>query len=438
MSCARCCASSKAARPARDERCTAPPTAPRHAPAARPRPRRRCRAPLRDHHHLGRAGALARTAARRRPVRLRHRDHEPRLHAGRDRRRIFLHRARHRRLRAAAARLRRRSGAARSRARARSLEAAPRGPRARQGRPSSSSTTRTCCATTASRLAGMRFDTMLESYVWNSVATRHDMDSDGAALSRRQRPSNTRTSPARAQSSSASTRCRSTAPPSTSAEDADVTLRLHQCLWPQLEACRRSQRSTRTSSSRCADAAQHGAPRRAHRSRAAARRRAAPSPARCRSCCCRRSARPAYDFNIESPKQLQQILFERLQLPVKRNTPTGQPSTAEDVLEELAHDYELPRIVLDYRTLAKLKVHLHRQAAASRSTRAPAASTPRYHQAVAQTGRLSSVDPNLQNIPIRRAGRPAHPPELHRPARAPAAGGRLLADRAAHHGAPVG
>jgi DNA polymerase-1 len=107
------------------------------------------------------------------------------------------------------------------------------------------------------------------------------------------------------------------------------------------------------------------------------------------------------EFNMDSPKQLQQILFEKLQIPVTRKTPTGQPSTAEDVLEELALSYPLPRLILEYRALAKLK--------STYTDKLPELVDPRtgrihtsYHQAVAQTGRLSSADPNLQNIPIRR------------------------------------
>jgi DNA polymerase I len=107
-----------------------------------------------------------------------------------------------------------------------------------------------------------------------------------------------------------------------------------------------------------------------------------------------------YEFNIDSPKQLQQILYDKLQLPVLRKTPTGQPSTAEDVLEELAATYPLPRIVLDYRGLAKLKSTYTDRLPEQINERTGRVHTS-YHQAVAQTGRLSSSDPNLQNIPIR-------------------------------------
>jgi DNA polymerase-1 len=105
-------------------------------------------------------------------------------------------------------------------------------------------------------------------------------------------------------------------------------------------------------------------------------------------------------FNVDSPKQLQEILFGKLGIPVMRKTPTGQPSTAEDVLEELAASYPLPKLILEYRGMAKLK--------STYTDNLPLQINPEtgrihtsYHQAVAATGRLSSQDPNLQNIPIR-------------------------------------
>ncbi|TAK55943.1 MAG: DNA polymerase I, partial [Gammaproteobacteria bacterium] len=105
-------------------------------------------------------------------------------------------------------------------------------------------------------------------------------------------------------------------------------------------------------------------------------------------------------FNLESPKQLQAILFERLGLPVQRRTATGQPSTAEDVLEELAADYPLPRLILEYRGLAKLRSTYTEKLPGQIDPQTGRVHTS-YHQAVAVTGRLSSSDPNLQNIPIR-------------------------------------
>ena len=135
-----------------------------------------------------------------------------------------------------------------------------------------------------------------------------------------------------------------------------------------------------------------------------------------RACCARRVRSSRHDgrdgagrvrggrrpFNLGSPKQLQEVLYDRLALPVLGKTPKGQPSTAEDVLEQLAESYELPRLVLEYRALTKLK--------STYTDKLPLEIDPRtgrihtsYQQAVAATGRLSSADPNLQNIPIRTA-----------------------------------
>ncbi|MGH8322019.1 MAG: DNA polymerase, partial [Gammaproteobacteria bacterium] len=108
------------------------------------------------------------------------------------------------------------------------------------------------------------------------------------------------------------------------------------------------------------------------------------------------------EFNLDSPKQLQAILFEKMQLPVLRKTPGGQPSTAEDVLEELAAEFELPKVILEYRGLNKLKSTYTDKLPEQVSPQTGRVHTS-YHQAVAATGRLSSSDPNLQNIPVRTA-----------------------------------
>jgi DNA polymerase-1 len=107
-------------------------------------------------------------------------------------------------------------------------------------------------------------------------------------------------------------------------------------------------------------------------------------------------------FNLDSPKQLQEILFTKQGLPVRQKTRTGQPSTAEDVLEELAEKYPLPRLILEYRGLAKLRSTYTEKLPEQIDARTGRVHTS-YHQAVAVTGRLSSSDPNLQNIPIRTA-----------------------------------
>ena len=187
-----------------------------------------------------------------------------------------------------------------------------------------------------------------------------------------------------------------------SAEDSDVALRLHRTLWPRLEAVPALARLYREIEQPLVpvllDMEHCGVlvdaqmlKRQSHelsRSLVELEKRA--------------HAAAAQPFNLESPKQLQEVLFGKLGLPVKRKTPTGQPSTAEDVLEELADEFELPRIILEYRGLAKLR--------STYTDKLPEQINPRtgrvhtsYHQAVAATGRLSSTDPNLQNIPIRTA-----------------------------------
>jgi DNA polymerase-1 len=107
-------------------------------------------------------------------------------------------------------------------------------------------------------------------------------------------------------------------------------------------------------------------------------------------------------FNLGSPKQIQAILFEKLELPVLRKTPKGQPSTAEDVLEELASDYEIPALLLEHRSLNKLMSTYIDKLPQEINARSGRVHTS-YQQAVASTGRLSSTSPNLQNIPIRTA-----------------------------------
>jgi DNA polymerase-1 len=107
-------------------------------------------------------------------------------------------------------------------------------------------------------------------------------------------------------------------------------------------------------------------------------------------------------FNLSSPKQIQNILFDKLQLPILRKTPKGQPSTAEDVLEELAQDYEIPALILEHRSLNKLKTTYIDKLPNEIDLRTGRVHTS-YQQAVASTGRLSSTSPNLQNIPIRTA-----------------------------------
>jgi DNA polymerase-1 len=249
------------------------------------------------------------------------------------------------------------------------------------------------------RLAGMRYDTMLESYVLDSTATRHDMDSvakkylgvdtihfeDVAGKGVKQITFD-QVSVERASDYAA--------------EDADITLRLHQQLWPQLKAVPGlaelyedieqplvqvltrmeetgvlvNTRLLRTMSGEFAG-------------KMAALEKAVHQEA-------------GHPFNLNSPKQLQTVLFDELKLPVRQYTPTKQPSTNEDALAELADEYPLPRLILDYRSLSKLKSTYTDKLPEQVCARTGRIHTS-YHQAVAATGRLSSSDPNLQNIPIR-------------------------------------
>jgi DNA polymerase I len=249
-------------------------------------------------------------------------------------------------------------------------------------------------------LAGMRFDTMLESYLWNSVATNHDMDSDA------QRYLGVRAITYEEVAGKGARQISFDQVPveraaEYAAEDADVTLRLHQALWPQLTAVP----ALRKLYEECEQPLvpvllameHHGVLVDRERLRAQSREFAH----QLQELLAQAHREAGQEFNVESPKQLQQILFERLQLPVRRKTPTGQPSTAEDVLEELAENYPLPRIVLEYRALAKLKSTYTDKLPELVNEHSGRIHT-NYAQAVAATGRLSSVDPNLQNIPVRR------------------------------------
>jgi DNA polymerase-1 len=248
-------------------------------------------------------------------------------------------------------------------------------------------------------LRGMRHDTMLESYVWNSVATRHDMDSaalrylglttityEDVAGKGAKQISFDQVSIERAGEYAT--------------EDADVTLRLHRTLWPAIEHQPLLKRLYEEFEQPLVGVLQRMERRGVLIDREMLRLQSSELARRAEELKAQAHTEAGTDFNLDSPKQLQQILFEKMQIPVLRKTPTGQPSTAEDVLEELADAYALPRLILDYRSIAKLrstyteKLPLQINAGTGRVHTS-------YHQAVAQTGRLSSTDPNLQNIPIR-------------------------------------
>ena len=248
-------------------------------------------------------------------------------------------------------------------------------------------------------LRGIAHDTMLESYVLNSTATKHNMDDiaktylgvntihyeDVAGKGAKQIPFQ-------------EVAIEQATP--YAAEDADITLRIHQTLLPKLQqipslyalyaemeiplipvleriegngvlidSAMLAQQSLELAS-KVISIEQH-----AHNS-------------------------AGRTFNLGSPKQIQEILFDQQKLPVLKKTPTGQPSTDESVLQDLAVDYELPRLILEYRGLSKLKSTYTDKLPQQINDKTGRVHTS-YHQAVAATGRLSSTDPNLQNIPIK-------------------------------------
>jgi DNA polymerase-1 len=250
-------------------------------------------------------------------------------------------------------------------------------------------------------VAGPAFDTMLESYVLDSTASRHDMDT----LSARHLGHTTITFKDVAGSGSKQITFNQVDLATATryaAEDADVTLRLHRHFWPQIEAEPTLRRVFETIEMPLLPVLsrieRHGVLIDA----ALLRRQSgelAEAMLRLEAEAHTLAGRP---FNLGSPLQIQQILYDEQKLPVLGRTPKGQPSTAEDVLQELALHYPLPRVILEHRGLSKLR--------STYTDKLPAQVNPAtgrvhtsYHQAVASTGRLSSSDPNLQNIPVRTA-----------------------------------
>jgi DNA polymerase-1 len=248
-------------------------------------------------------------------------------------------------------------------------------------------------------LAGHRYDSMLESYVLDSVATRHDMDSaaekylgiktihfeDVAGKGAKQITFN-QVDVDRATEYSA--------------EDADVTLQLHSALWPKIEALPRLKLLYESIEQPLVPVLYRMERTGVLVDRELLKIQSSQLAARMLELQAEAHAQAGGAFNVDSPKQLQEILFGKLGIPVIRKTPTGQPSTAEDVLEELAASHALPKLILEYRGIAKLK--------STYTEKLPEQINPTtgrihtsYHQGVAATGRLSSTDPNLQNIPIR-------------------------------------
>ena len=249
------------------------------------------------------------------------------------------------------------------------------------------------------QLAGVAHDSMLQSYCFNATATRHDLDSLANRYLGRSTTSYEQVA-GKGKQQVTFDQVSVDVAAEYAGEDAEVCLALHHKLWPEIQRypgvkmvyetleipliqvlARMERTGVMIDAERLAQ----------HSEELAGRLQTIEQDA---------WQEAGGEFNLGSPKQLQEILFERLDIPVVRKTPKGQPSTAEDVLQELAGDYALPRLILEHRSLSKLK--------STYTDRLPEKIHPRtgrihthYHQAVAATGRLSSADPNLQNIPIR-------------------------------------
>lgn len=248
-------------------------------------------------------------------------------------------------------------------------------------------------------LRGIAFDTMLESYVWNSIGSRHNMD-DLAQNYLDYKTVTFEEIAGKGVKQLSFNQLKVEDAGHYAAEDADITLRLHQFFWPQLE-----QISSLKSVFDSIEMPLVPVLSRIERNGALVDAKLLGQQSIELGERLIQLERRAYEiagqeFNLSSPKQLGVILFEQQKLPVLKKTPTGTPSTAEEVLQELALDYPLPKVLMEYRGLAKLKSTYTDKLPLVINKRTGRIHTS-YHQAVAATGRLSSQDPNLQNIPIK-------------------------------------
>ncbi|MBT8091166.1 MAG: DNA polymerase I [Gammaproteobacteria bacterium] len=248
-------------------------------------------------------------------------------------------------------------------------------------------------------LAGIQFDSMLESYVLNSVATRHDMDSVARQYLGKETTKYEDVAGKGARQLTFNQVDLETAAPY-AAEDADVTLQLHRTLWEKLDEQPTLRKVYEEIEQPLVPVLFEMEEIGVKVDRKMLTRQSGELAKKMAELETKAHELAGGPFNLGSPKQLQQILFEQQELPVIRKTPKGQPSTAEDVLVELANDYELPAVIIDYRSVSKLKSTYTDKLPLQINERTGRIHTS-YHQAVAATGRLSSTDPNLQNIPIR-------------------------------------
>ncbi len=248
-------------------------------------------------------------------------------------------------------------------------------------------------------LQGLEFDTMLESYVSNSIGNRHDMNTlakkflDHECI-------RFETIAGKGKKQLTFDQIDLDIAATYAAEDADVTLQLHQVLWPELEKQEGPKGIFKDIEmplvAVLSEIEHHGVLIDSE----FLRKKSHDFGLRIIEL-----EKKAYEladqpFNLASPKQLQEILFEKMGLPILKKTPKKQPSTAEEVLVQLALDYPLPKVIMEYRGLSKLKSTYTDKLPLAVQEKSGRVHTS-YHQAVAATGRLSSSDPNLQNIPIK-------------------------------------
>ena len=250
-------------------------------------------------------------------------------------------------------------------------------------------------------LNGIQHDTMLQSYVCNSVASRHDLDT---LCEKHLNHINIHFEDVAGKGAKQITfdQVELETAVEYAAEDADMVLRLHKVFWSELQQKQKAKQkelylsielpmlkvlSNIERNGVLVDAKQLVKQSKQFSKRITEVEQQAFELA-------------GENFNLGSPKQIQEILFIKQELPVIRKTPKGQPSTAEDILQELAVEYPLPRLLLEHRTLSKLKSTYTDKLPTLINTKTQRIHTS-YHQAVASTGRLSSSDPNLQNIPVR-------------------------------------
>ena len=246
---------------------------------------------------------------------------------------------------------------------------------------------------------GLKHDSMLESYVWNATATRHDMDSLakkylGVDTIKYEQVAGKGAKQISFSQVDLDTACRY------AAEDADITLRLHHALWPKLESVPKLRAVYQDIEIPLVPVLAEMERRGVLIDGDVLRTQSQQLGKRMHELQQQSYKLAGHEFNLDSPKQLQAVLFDELGLQAKMKTPTGQPSTNEEALEAIADTHDLPRLLLDYRGLAKLRSTYTDKLSGIVNPRTGRVHTS-YHQGSVATGRISSSEPNLQNIPVR-------------------------------------